>query len=345
MNTSKEPIISIIVPVYNTERFLADCINSILIQTYKDFELILIDDGSSDSSPKICDTFALKDDRIKVFHIKNGGVSRARNVGISVATGKYLMFCDSDDLVNEHWCEYLLHYITDNPNKLVISEWERFQGNEGVPIVINRELNTENMSFYEIFKLRVSGSVCNKIFRSDIVKENGLLFNKEIPVGEDAIFVSEYYSLLVGGCLYIKIPLYFYRQYDDSSIHKYNPLTILYLTKTYYKRALVIEPNYLEKYCNEWLSGLIILLDNVFDKRNTNMNWIEKISLNHKIFKMKEFSFCLKNCSSTAEAPVIMNCLKFRSYFLFYLLQKVISFKNKILARIQNLFIASSTYK
>lgn len=327
---SKKPVISIIVPVYNTERFLADCINSILNQTYKDFELILIDDGSSDSSPKICDTFALNDDRIKVIHIQNGGVSEARNMGISVATGKYLMFCDSDDLVDEHWCEYLLHYITDSPNKLVISGWERFEGNEGIPTDINRELNTEYLSFYEIFELRVSWSTCNKIFRSDIIKENGILFKKEIPLGEDTIFVSKYYSFLSEGCLYIKIPLYFYRQHDVSAIHTYNPFALLYHTKAFYARALVIETAYLEAYCNEWLNGSITLLDNVFDKRNVNMNWIEKISLNQKIFRMKEFSFCLKNCSSTAEAPVIMKCLRLRSYFLFYLLQRIISLKNKI---------------
>ena len=91
--------ISVIVPVYNVEKYLPRCIDSILNQTFTDFELILVDDGSTDNSGQICDTYAEKDSRVKVVHKKNGGVSKARNVGLDNVLGKYITFCDSDNSI------------------------------------------------------------------------------------------------------------------------------------------------------------------------------------------------------------------------------------------------------
>ena len=108
MQSKKTPKISIIVPVYNTEEFLADCINSILHQTYEDFELILIDDGSKDHSFEICKSFAQKDSRIVVLHKENGGQGTARNFGLDSCSGEYLCFVDSDDTVEENYLELLL---------------------------------------------------------------------------------------------------------------------------------------------------------------------------------------------------------------------------------------------
>ena len=102
------PIVSVIVPVYKVENVLHYCIDSILNQTYKDFELILVDDGSPDNSRKICDEYAQKDSRIKVVQKKNGGLSDARNAGMAVATGKYISFIDSDDYVSDDFFECLL---------------------------------------------------------------------------------------------------------------------------------------------------------------------------------------------------------------------------------------------
>lgn len=102
------PLISVIVPIYNVEKYLARCVDSIVNQTYKDFELILVDDGSPDNSGKICDEYAKKDSRIKVVHKKNGGLSDARNAGMAVATGEYISFIDSDDYVSDDFFECLL---------------------------------------------------------------------------------------------------------------------------------------------------------------------------------------------------------------------------------------------
>ena len=106
------PIVSVIVPVYNSEKHLRRCVDSILAQSFIDFELILVDDGSVDSSGSICDDYAINDNRVSVIHKPNGGISDARNKGLEAAKGKYIMFCDNDDTVEPKWIELLYKYVT-----------------------------------------------------------------------------------------------------------------------------------------------------------------------------------------------------------------------------------------
>ena len=105
----KSPEISIIVPVYQVEKYLNECIDSILAQTFTDFELILVDDGSPDNCPALCDAAAEKDSRVRVIHQQNKGLSGARNAGIDVARGNWLGFVDSDDMIDPTFCEKMLH--------------------------------------------------------------------------------------------------------------------------------------------------------------------------------------------------------------------------------------------
>ena len=115
------PAISVIIPVYNCEKYLTQCIESVLNQTFQDFELILVDDGSHDSSPDICDNFRQKDERIQVIHKPNGGVSSARNEGIKVARGEYITFVDSDDYIEEEMMEYLYGQAQEHLADIVVS--------------------------------------------------------------------------------------------------------------------------------------------------------------------------------------------------------------------------------
>ena len=117
--SNKEPLISIVVPVYKVEKFLEKCIDSIINQTYKNLEIILVDDGSPDNCGKICDEYAKKDKRIKVIHQQNGGLSAARNTGITKATGKYISFIDSDDYIEKDYIELL--YTTIKQSKADIA--------------------------------------------------------------------------------------------------------------------------------------------------------------------------------------------------------------------------------
>lgn len=116
---TNSPIFSIIVPIYKVENYLERCVRSIVCQTYGNIEIILVDDGSPDSCPIMCDEYANNDSRIKVIHKENGGLSDARNKGVKVANGKYIMFVDSDDFINENACELLLPYVAQEPDVIV----------------------------------------------------------------------------------------------------------------------------------------------------------------------------------------------------------------------------------
>lgn len=138
----KEKLISIIVPVYQVEEYLSQCIESIIRQTYKDIEIILVDDGSLDSSGDICNKFARTDNRIKVIHTKNGGVSKARNIGLQVSHGEYVCFIDADDYIKENYIEYLYRLCIENKADISIC---------GVIDIENGQIKTKSKKFCAVY--------------------------------------------------------------------------------------------------------------------------------------------------------------------------------------------------
>lgn len=121
-----EELISIVVPVYNVEKYVRRCLDSIINQSYKELEIILVDDGSTDNSSVICDEYKEKDNRIKVIHKKNGGLSEARNVGIDIANGKYIAFIDSDDYISNDYFEYLYKLLIYNEADIAVCDYQLF---------------------------------------------------------------------------------------------------------------------------------------------------------------------------------------------------------------------------
>ena len=120
------PQVSVIIPIYNSEKYLHECLDSVINQTYKDIEIILVDDGSTDKSSSICDEYAKKDERIKVFHTSNNGPSHARNIGIDNATGEYIVFQDSDDYIELNMIEDTVKEALKSDSDLVISGHKTF---------------------------------------------------------------------------------------------------------------------------------------------------------------------------------------------------------------------------
>jgi len=194
-----DPKISIIVAVYNVEKYLPECLDSILTQTFTDFELLLIDDGSPDTSGKICDEYAEKDNRIKVFHKENGGVSRARNLGLDNANGKWITFVDSDD-----WIEntYLQHLMEDDDEDVELILEGRKLRNEKSEILEymymmpskNEKFTKNNFGgFYEKYLHSwYCRSACGKLFLLKNIKKYNIKFNEELSYGEDSIFFLVY---------------------------------------------------------------------------------------------------------------------------------------------------------
>ena len=182
------PLISIIVPVYKVEKYLHKCIDSILSQTFTNYELLLIDDGSPDNSGYICDEYSQLDNRIITFHQINKGVSAARNYGLSKASGKWVTFIDADDWVSETYLSDLYDDITTN-DMLIFHD---LYGN-GHSVLENKIVKNEDMVKYFISnKLMYKSGPVSKLYNMKIIKSYGISFPINIHMGEDAIFILKY---------------------------------------------------------------------------------------------------------------------------------------------------------
>lgn len=185
------PKISVIVPVYNTEKYLHRCIDSILAQTFTDFELLLIDDGSKDNSGAICDEYAAKDQRVRVFHKKNGGVSSARNLGLDNAQGEWITFVDSDDWLQRNYLNSL--YKVDEITDISSCYYKAFGWEKWIPQPL-----TDVTYKYEDIKDGIKQNIMNfnviwcKLFKAEIIRTNNIRFIPQISYGEDTIFMYQF---------------------------------------------------------------------------------------------------------------------------------------------------------
>ena len=216
------PKVSIIIPVYNAMKQLDRCIESVLKQDFTDFELLLIDDGSSDSSGEICDKYATQDSRIRVVHKENTGVSDSRNMGISLATGEFLQFLDSDDWITPEATGLLVRSAQKNDCELVIAEFYRVVGERlarkgGIQedVIMDREEFALHMmdnpaDFYY-------GVLWNKLYRRDIIVKNGLQMDKDISWCEDFIFNMQYIRY-VKKVYALQVPIYYYVRTKGSLV-------------------------------------------------------------------------------------------------------------------------------
>lgn len=215
-------MISIIVPVYNVEKYLRYCIDSILSQTFTDFELLLIDDGSKDKSGEICDEYAKKDNRIKVYHKENGGVSSARNLGLNKANGEWVCFIDSDDIVLNTYLKNMVDAIS-NANSMILSNYHREDMAVSKVKLDNVTLHNDEIIRYfienNIFALTAPYS---KLYKIDIIRKYSLKFPEGINMGEDAIFIMRYLNKI--SCVsIINVCDYRVRETEGSLSSKYYP--------------------------------------------------------------------------------------------------------------------------
>lgn len=200
------PLVSIIVPVYNVEEYLDECVESLVNQTYPDIEIILVDDGSPDNCAHMCDAWAKRDSRIKVIHKENGGVSSARNAGLDIANGEWIWFVDSDDIAEKNALEDLLSN-TDDADLIVFAS-------------ITDELYTKDENFFDeyYFKYRFGFEPWNKLYKKSIIKDNSLRFDTQETVGEDLLFNITYYQY-ANTYRFIKPNYYHYRVRESSAMH------------------------------------------------------------------------------------------------------------------------------
>lgn len=213
-----EPLISVIIPVYNVERFLNRCLESVVNQTYKNLEILLIDDGSPDNCPVICDKWAVTDERIRVYHKKNGGLSDARNYGMKYAKGQYFAFVDSDDFIEKDMYEKMIHAILENDCKLACCGRYYYKEGKATPAFVQNSVKvySDVEAFQELLDNgMIEEAAWDKLYARELWK--GL----EYPIGEvnEDIVVAPEIIRRSGRIVHIGDPKYYYC-YNGNSITK-----------------------------------------------------------------------------------------------------------------------------
>ena len=215
------PALSIIVPVYKVEPYLRKCLESILAQTFTDFELIIINDDSPDTCPRICEEYKRKDNRIIVLHQKNGGLAAARNAGLNIAKGKYLGFVDSDDYIAPEMYQTLISEMERTGSDLVICDNYRVSADSVVIqswLPESRTFNRQEAMFYFLTD-KIGSQAWNKLYKRELFDDI------RFPVGRfyEDIATTFLYVHRCGNVVYTKVPLYCYTIRPESISYQFNP--------------------------------------------------------------------------------------------------------------------------
>lgn len=253
----KQNLISIIIPIYKTEeQHLRRAIESVINQSYHNLEILLVDDGSPDVCGKLCDLYAKKDNRIRVIHKINGGVSSARNHGLKVASGEYILFADSDDELRKNTIEILIQIAKDRDSDITICsckhKFESTTENENYPIkekikTVEQAEAIQNLSYnIQVFEELETTAVWGKLYKKTVIED--LSFNENMNIGED--FVFNYYAICNAKTVtYCSSKLYIYNYVETSLMHSksYSPG----LMKSFYELMKFEENQENTKYSND----------------------------------------------------------------------------------------------
>lgn len=228
----RQPLVSVIIPVYNVEAYLDECVSSILNQTYRNLDIVLVDDGSKDNSSKMCDAYEKKDSRVQVIHKENGGLVSAWKTGVKKAKGEYLVFQDSDDWIDQFMIEDMVNHATGKGKEIVCGNYIIEKENQSIavkqalePGVYDRK-ETENKIFPHLLGKEdriIHYSRCMKLISKGLILDNMDFCDENLTMGEDAgimlpaIWDAEYIVVMEEACYY------HYRFVDSSMAHKYDP--------------------------------------------------------------------------------------------------------------------------
>lgn len=323
-------MISIIIPVYNTEKYIYKCCDSILNQEYKDYEVLLIDDGSNDNSGNICDYYASIDNRFKVLHKPNSGVSSARNLGINESKGDFITFVDSDDYLDDN---YLTHLISNKAYDLVVGgakyidqDGFHYYTSNNKRIEINNSKDF-NEFFFEIDISTILDAPWNKLYKRDYIIKNNIRFDETLFYGEDKLFTLKY--LAVCNCIIqLESKSYNYRVYGNKKYtinYKYRLDWINKIEEAY--KQLYKKFNYTADKINPLYSFLIhnyyLIIESLFGSKEKLRKGILCSYLSLIFSKLSNYNISLNNMSSKKD-KLLFILLKTKSIQLTYYTFKII---------------------
>lgn len=309
--------LSIIVPVFNIERYLEDCLESILNQTFSDFELILVDDGSKDKSGLICDNYALKDNRIIVFHNSNNGVSFSRNFGIENAKGEWITFIDSDDWVDQ---DYISNMFSGGSNFDLYCTGHQMQAENGKWIIYTPKksiyIKDDLISFYNdhLSSGIIRGPWCKLLKRSTIIDHN-IRFDLRLSFGEDTIFTLDYLKF-VNNIFVSDLPQYHRRWTPGSLAKKVNLIGWNNFVDAYKPYVLEIikdknngVENIKKDYADRILTVLMLTIKDEIAGRKISKQDAAQI-LEKPFKRIKNFSYTYSNLVRGRQEKYIVNCME-----------------------------------
>ena len=289
-----EALISIIVPVYNVERYIYKCIDSLVNQTYKNIEIILVDDGSTDNSGKICDEYSQKDNRIKVIHQCNKGVGEARNTGLKAAVGDYIGFVDPDDFVDYKMYELLYTDIVESKSEIAVCSSYRIDldGKKSVDFQIGKSkiIFMDNDILIMVLKGKLSSRLTDKLIKKSLF--DGIYFSDK-RIGEDVeIMLRLFYK--TRALIYNPMTLYYYIKRGDSITEhtknfydeKREQILALHISKFYFLKQN--KPELLVYYIDNFVKSLISMYENLMfenDYKHLKGKIVEEIYFNKKILE------------------------------------------------------------
>lgn len=324
-------MISVIVPVYNAEKTIERCVSSIQTQSYKDIEIILVNDGSKDASLILCQKMQKTDSRIKIIDTPNGGVSFARNLGIKMSKGQYIMFVDSDDYVEPEWCEKLYGTISRDESLGICNVL--CKNVETNVDEVQNELHCEHnileaKDFWEVFKLNLLHQPYNKIYSNHVIKDNNILFDESISLGEDLIFNLEYLQH-ISKINIINEALYNYTIAGNESLCRryyknfWDIQRNIYLKlKECFERFEVRKEQWEEEYYYSYMVTAFNALENNYSKQ-ANLGLRERLLANREIINSLEFKGCIKRNKSKKQ--VWIHILRIRSAFIYEIYHRYIN--------------------
>lgn len=336
--------LSVVIPIYKIkEKYLRECLNSISLQQTNEIEVILVDDGSPDDCGKICDEYAMKDNRLKVIHQENQGVSVARNIGIKESNGKWITFIDPDDWIETNWVEVILNTVKNVDVDIIMFDYyQEFATKQAPQFLMSKSgfLNEEYMEAIKIapfnqliinnkHKEYESNVIWNKVYRANLIKDNNILFDPKARKGQDVIFNAEIFQLT--SCIfYIHKPLYHYRYLQESITNRYNPKVRYYneIAFKHYERIIdtySLPNEYKKAFYARVLTRLYSCMRLFyFHKQNTMPFALIKNELN-QILDSYPYNVALKaidNSYLTSSERLFVYALKKKNYSLLQCLVK-----------------------
>lgn len=320
------PLISIIIPTYNSAKYIGRCMDSVLKQNYKQLEIIIVDDNSTDETVEICSAYRKKDSRISIYLSDKTGVSAARNKGIEKSKGKYIQFVDSDDSVKENITMELYKNIATSQSDIAICGYEYVGSKTELHHFNDCLMDMETMLTQYLSRSRYEGLfnyVWNKLYRSEVIKGNGVFFDESITLAEDAIFNMDVFQFCQKYCCISDV---LYQHFDNDNSLEKQEKEIEDLHTTYmnicdkYKniyRKNGLDKKYKELIGNKYLYYVIVLLDTVCkekDKKTQNA-YVNELLGSKPIMEMIKMADCQNANYKIVKLLLRMKCKRLILYF------------------------------